>query len=354
MTKKNKKKSRRKAGSKKKAPKATNRGASDAVTKRRGGPRLPFPPSLARKLGFECEDLASADIALHNDRPRLRKALAEYLEKYPVLKDAYERGRLLRNLKGCAETMTVSQAAKWLGFGNGYELRAVLDSDGEARNIWEQRQLDTIVTGKRNVLGLLDKGDAKALRLFELFLKDNQQVTAAAADLEHLGMNQVADLFGYSRQAVNEWYTSKGLPRNGDNTFDLKTTIKWFEDYCIRKAARGRGAVGPLNPFQQVKTEREKLKLAEDRGELLDRGAVIGWQVAQLQNVMNAFDKIADYANLMYGQSREQIVEQLEEIRDIVLARLQNVPERLKLSDGAESALMKLYEAITKKNEKGK
>jgi len=160
-------------------------------------------------------------------------------------------------------------------------------------------------------------------------------------------------LFGYSRQAVDEWYNDKGLPRNGDGSFDLKTTIKWFEDFTLKKATRGKSTIGPLNPFQQVKTERERLRLLEDRGELVSRGAAIGFQIAQLQNVINAFDKITDYANLMFGQPREEIVKVLEDLRDDCFSRLAAVPEQLKLTEKASEILTQLYEVLTNNNNAG-
>jgi len=341
MSRKTSKKTSAKADSKEKAPKATNR-----KTGRSQRSRLPFPPSIARRLGFECDDLTAADIVLHAERPLLRKTLAEYCLKYPPVKAGFERGQLLRNAAYCAETMNVTQAARWLGFETGFSFRRLMDSDAEVKNVWDQKKLETIVRGRTALLKLVDKGDARAIKMLESISHDEQQGQAQGADFNRLGMNQVSELFGYSRQAVTDWYNDKGLPRNSDNTFDLKTTIKWFEDYTQKKATRGKSTIGPLNPFQQVKTERERLKLLEDRGELVDRGAAIGFQIAQLQNVINTFDKITDLANLMYGQTREEIVKVLEDLRDECLARLQHMPDQLKLSEEQAVTLGVLYEQL--------
>ena len=334
MSRKTSKKASAKAGSKKRAAKQTNR------------KRLPFPGHLARRLGFECEDLAAADIVLHTERPLLRKTLAGYCGKYPPIRQGFERGQLLRKVGDCAETMTVSQAARWLGYADGLAFRAVLDSDAEVRDVWDNKKLETIARARKGVLGLLDKGDARALKLLELIARDELQGQAQGADFTRIGIVQLAELFGYSRQAVNEWYNDKGLPRNSDNTFDLKTTIKWFEDFTLKKATRGKSTIGPMSPFQQVKTERERLKLLEDRGELVGRGSAIGFQIAQLQNVINTFDKITDLANLMYGQTREEIVKVLEDLRDECLARLQHMPDQLKLSEEQAVTLGVLYEQL--------
>lgn len=334
MSRKTNKKASAKADSKKRAAKRTSR------------KRLPFSGALAKKLGFEHEDLAAADIALHNERPRLRMTLAQYCRKYSEIGAAWERGQLLRNAAYCAETMTVSQAARWLGFETGFAFRRLLDSDSEVRDVWDKKKLETIVRGRKALLGLVDKGDARALKMLELISHDEEQGSSKAADFTRIGIVQLADLFGYSRQAVNEWYGEKGLPRNADGSFDLKTAIKWFEEFTLKKAARGKNTVGPLNPFQQVKTERERLRLLADRGELLGRGEVIGWQIAQLQNILNCFDKITDYANLIFGQPREEIVKALEDLRDDCFSRLAAVPERLKLTEQAGETLAMLFEQL--------
>jgi len=127
--------------------------------------------------------------------------------------------------------------------------------------------------------------------------------------------------------------------------------LPWFEDFAVKKATRGKEAVTSLNPFQAVKTERERMKLAQDRGELIERGAVIGWQAAMLQNVVNAFHAITDLANCLFGQPREEIVTRLEDFRDEVMARLQHVPAELKLPPAAVEILKELYELIKPKGD---
>ena len=121
----------------------------------------------------------------------------------------------------------------------------------------------------------------------------------------------------------------------------------------MKKAVRGRDAVSPLNPFQAVKTERERLKLEQDRGELIERGSVIGFQTSMMQNLVNAFNSISDLANRVFGQPREEIVSRLEDFRDDVMAKLQHVPAELKLSDEAMAKLGEFYESIQPQKNKG-
>jgi hypothetical protein len=156
----------------------------------------------------------------------------------------------------------------------------------------------------------------------------------------------MTELFGVARQTIYEWRTQKGLPVNVDGTFDLHSAISWFEDFTLKKAVRGNSAISPLNPFQSVKTERERLKLEQDRGELIERGSVIAWRCAILQNIVNAFNNITDLANRVFGQSREEIVSRLEEFRDDVTAKLQHVPAALKLTSEATKKLQELDEIL--------
>jgi phage terminase Nu1 subunit (DNA packaging protein) len=156
----------------------------------------------------------------------------------------------------------------------------------------------------------------------------------------------MAELFGVTRQTIHDWYRDQGLPQNTDGTFDLARAIPWYEEFTLKKAVRGKDAVGPLNPFQTVKTERERLRLEQDRGELIEREAVIGFQVSMMQNIVNAFNAVADLANRVFGQSREEIVALLEDFRDEIMGKMKHVPAELKLSEPALMKLTEFYEVI--------
>jgi len=326
------------------------RAGKKAKKKRKARPSI--SDAEVRRLGLECESLTEADAELHRLRPRLRKNLSDYMGQFAVMKSAWERGRFLRDLKDlAARDASVSQAAKKLRLPNGRALREILDRDPEAGDIWERTKLNVWLDIRQALIEEAKGGNAAAIRALEDF--GDEEKERPGFDPSRISSRQLTELTGRNRKTIHEWHTKFGLARNADKTFDLGVFLAWFEDFCLRKAARGNSEAGPLNPFQQVKTERERLKLLEDRGELVNIGRTLGWQLAQLQNIMNVFEKTADYANLMFGQPREQIVCVLEDLRDSVAARLQHVPEFLKLSDSARGKLIELYSVMTEKTNGG-
>ena len=302
----------------------------------------------AQRLGLESKDLAEADA-----RSGIGPNLAKYFARHPRLRAAFDRGRLLRNLVELAPVAMVHDAAKRLKdlgftqFESAQNLRDFLDADAEARELWESARVNGWIGVRQSLWEAAKGGNAKAISMMEKWALDRQREGGEpGVNFGRVRVSQMAELFAVRRETIHEWYTQKGLPQNLDGTFDLHRAIPWYEDHAIKKAVRSRDAVSPLNPFQTVKTERERLRLEQDRGELIERGAVIGFQVSMLQNVANAFNAMADLANRVFGQPREQIVARLEEFGDEVMAKLQHVPAELKLTAAAEAKLIELYEAI--------
>ena len=244
---------------------------------KRGRRRMPISAVKVKSLGYQCESLTEADTKIDLDKP-----LAKVIEKYKSLKAAWRRGKLLRELEGLAETATVSQAAfklKELGFeefATGQVLRNFMDHDSEADDLWRSVSITTWINNRRNLLTAAADGNARAMQLVEIWLKDRTEDSPIGSDTGRLRVNEIAEIFGVTRITINDWYKKQGLPRNGDGSFDLKTAIRWFEDFTIKKCGRGKGPVSILNPFQQVKTERERVKLLRDQGAVVNRGNAIG------------------------------------------------------------------------------
>jgi len=311
--------------------------------------RRSLTEASAQRLGLSCKDLAEADAA-----SGLGPNLMKYFERHPRLRKAYDRGRLLRYLVELAPKAMIYEAArrlKDLGFSQfetAQDLRDFLDGDAEANELWETARVNGWIANREALVKTAGQGNVAAIKLMDKWAVDRQRETgeAGSANFGRVGVNQAAELFGVARETIHEWRTEKGLPANIDGTFDLHRAIQWYEDYTLKKAVRGKGEVGPLNPFQQVKTERERLQLEKDRGELIEREAVVGFQVVMMQNVVNAFHGAADLANRCFGQPREEIVARLEEFSDEVMGKLQHVPAELKLTPRAEAKLIELYEAI--------
>lgn len=306
-----------------------------------------------QRMGFEYADIAEADNAA-----AFKQNLSKYFERHPKLRAAFDRGRLLRTLSKTAPNCLIYEAARRLKdlgftqFQTAQDLRNFLDKDREANEIWESARVNAAIDNRENLRKAAGEGNVKAIELLDKWTIDRQKETgeSGSANFNRISTNQMAELFGVTRQTVYEWQTQKGLMQNKDGTFDLHSALQWFEDYILKKATRGNSAVSPLNPFQAVKTKREELKLEHDRGELLERGAVLGFQVTMMQNVVNSFNGITDLANRVFSQPREEIVARLEDFRDEVMAKLQHVPAELKLDSEAGEKLNELFDILKPKN----
>jgi len=100
--------------------------------------RLPVAEAEVLRLGFECENFTEANAAI-----RTRRSLVEILKKHPELRQAWDRGRFLRNLRDLARVGTsVTEAAKLLGLENGQVLQAMIDKDLEVGNLWNEASLE--------------------------------------------------------------------------------------------------------------------------------------------------------------------------------------------------------------------
>jgi hypothetical protein len=307
----------------------------------------------AQRLGYESADIAAADIA-----SKLNQNLFDYLSRHPKMRAAYDRGRLLRQLAISAPNCLIYEAArqlKDLGFSqfqSGQDLRDFLDKDPEANELWESARVNGAIENRQSLRETANNGNVKAIELLEKWSADRQRETGEVAG-ENFGKvttNQMAELFGVTRQTIYDWKTQRGLQSNIDDTYDLHTALLWFEDYVQKKVVRGNNAVSSLNPFQAVKTKREELKLQEDIGELIPRTIVIGTWQAQMQNVVNAFNGITDLANRIFSQEREEIVQRLEDFRDEIFTKIQHVPAELKLTAEAENKLQELFELLKPEN----
>jgi len=296
-------------------PAKTKKVKSKKPPRRLSGKKQPprrLSGAAAQRLGYECENLAEADKV-----SGLSSNLAKYFERHPKIRASFDRGRLLKYLVELAPNTDIHNAArklKQLGFSRfekGQDLRDFLDSDAEADELWETARVNGEIDNWKWLRQTAADGNVRAIQLLDKWTVDRQQEKgmAGGVNFKRVPTKLMAELFGTTRQTIHDWWTSKGLSQNLDGSFDLYRVIPWFEDYTLKKAVRGKEAVGPLNPFQAVKTERERLRLE-------------------------------------HAQSREEIVARLEDFRDEIMAKLQHVPTELRLSEEANEKLMELYELI--------
>jgi len=322
----------------KKIPQAKRRGSKkkprSAAQRRRNRPRFPVPELAVRRLGFECEDLAAADIILGKERPRLRKTLDGYIKKHPELGRAWERGQLLRNIRACAAAiMTVSQAAKLLGFNRGAELRELLDTDGEIRDIWEQTRIQAIAAAKQALAEAAKEGNQRAIKAIEGFLYDEGEGRAVNINYSQLSINQAADLFGVTRQTIYDWYTKNGLARNVDGSINLKGAIEWYGNFVKR---RPDGRVLPADRLRDLKAEEKKIDLAQRRHQLLDREEVTAGLLGRWQKIVGAFKyKGRELATMLHGQTVDSSEDIINRFFEDMQREWLTVPEFLYLPAAA-------------------
>jgi hypothetical protein len=313
--------------------------------------RFPIPLIRAERLGYRCANLADAD-----NLARTRRPLAAIFKTYPPLAAAWRRGKLLRELNSLGRTMTVTEGATQLrhlgyDFPTGQSLRDFLDGDPEAHDVWHSAWVHGAIDNRKRLLASAETGDVRAMRMIDIWYKDGDGEAGVRVDYGRLNLNQLAELFGVTRGTGGDWYKTKGLPRNGDGSFDIKTAIRWYGDYMLKKAGRHKGPITSQSPFQDVKTQMAQFKLAEEKGEYVTRTSVIGLLIGCMEKVTAVFHHLPDYANRMFAQEREQIVGELEGLRDDVTGCLQQIPETFKLSAEAAETLRRLYEQIAPRAE---
>lgn len=66
-----------------------------------------------------------------------------------------------------------------------------------------------------------------ALRWIEHHYKDS---TAIKISLVSLSQQRLAELLGVSRQTLHDW-TEKGLPRNSDGSYDFLVVLRWIPKF---------------------------------------------------------------------------------------------------------------------------
>lgn len=306
-------------------------------------PKRSLTEAAAQRLGFECGDLAEADAA-----SGIRPNLANYLQRHPRYKAAYDRGRFLANLKSLAGVVaTVSEAAHKLALVSGEALREILDSDAEAADIWSQTRLDTIIAARQALLEAAKQGNQTAIRAVENYLREEKQTAGPAADLAHLLQKEVCELFAVSRVTLGEWQAKQGLPRNTDKTYNLCDVIRWYGEFSSRKSG---GRILPADKLRDLKAAEKEIDLAERRGQLLDREAVIEYLTARWQQVIGAFRyKRRELAMMVHAQTVERIEDALGRFFEDLQNSWLNVPEFLQLPPEAEGKLAELFASLAEK-----
>jgi hypothetical protein len=294
----------------------------------------PISAAEVRRLGFECENLATADAEAGT-----KKLLSDILPKFPKLKEAWERGQFLRNLQALAGVVaTVSEAAHKLGMPSGEALRDMIDTDPEVGDIWKQTRLNTIIEAREALLVAAKDGNHVAIRAVENYLREEkQQGPGARADTTRLRQTELVELFRVTRITIADWYNKQGMPRNADKTYNLAEVIRWYGDYVKRKVG---GRLLPADDLRVQKAEMTRLDVAERKHQLLEREEVITGLVGRWQKIVGAFGyKRRELAGLVHGQTIDNIEELLGRFFEDLQREWLTVPEFLYLPEKAAEKL---------------
>lgn len=302
-----------------------------AKTKKKRKARPPVDVAEVLRLGLECETRADAAAAI-----RTCKSLTELFRKYPELKPAWDRGRFMRYLRSLAKTtMSISDAAKNLGFANSRALKAMFDDDEEIGELWKETRLGIKIEFDKAMFEEAKGGNPAAIKAVQQnFLLDEKEYSGA--DLTRLTINQLVEVTGRVRQTIHEWFTKNGLPRNADKTFDLSVFLAWFEDFLLGKSGKEK----VLDPYRAMKIEKLKADMARHRNETLDRKAVIIQLVAWAQHIVSYCNRHnEELSRLCIGQPREKVLEIHKQFFRDFHASIARVPKELRLSDDKEKEL---------------
>jgi len=110
------------------------------VIKKKTSGRPPISALRVRFLGLNCDNIIDADRF-----SGIRTPMAGIVEKYPQLKEVFERGQFLRILKRSAEDgNSIEEIAEQLGLGSVAKFKEAIKNDYEARSIWNSMRKDRI------------------------------------------------------------------------------------------------------------------------------------------------------------------------------------------------------------------
>lgn len=157
---------------------------SKVVKKKRSSrkTRLPVAEAEVRRLGFECENFTEADAKI-----RTRISLAEIFKKHSVLREAWDRGRFLRNLRDLARAgFNISEAAKQLRLANGQVLQTIIDEDMEVGNLWDKAHLEFRIEVKDEIIYRQTVWCHNVIGRFELIVEELIRLSGSGQPKERI------------------------------------------------------------------------------------------------------------------------------------------------------------------------
>ena len=300
---------------------------------------LPDPVQV-KMLAINCSTMAEAEQSL----PKLPDLITHHKE----VAAAWQRGRLLRNLRGLASVaVTVDEAARRLELADPDELHHMIEDDPEVRDTWCQTRQEAVIRIKLALAKTAFEGNQAAIRAVETLLRT--EVPLKMPDTHKLKVADIAIFTGKPRAAIYEWINKGHLPIAADKTIDVGSFIRWFETYItdsmIQKYASKK--TDQSSRLQAMKAEQIEIELKRQRRELLPREEVMAGILHRYQILVNSVRQRApQMAQLCFGQKPERVVEIITNSLGDICSDLCKVPAEFYLPEPAAKAYQKVLEIL--------
>lgn len=115
--------------------------------------------------------------------------------------------------------------------------------------------------------------------------------------------HEVAHHFGVSQRTVADWLTDPsfpgraGSPGRQDGYFPLEEIAKWWatrSDKGLEKAGEGAPGANARERLNEIKAEREAIKLAQDRQQVIDAEETERFLVRTIHAAKSVLEQLAD------------------------------------------------------------
>lgn len=183
-----------------------------------------------RQAARQCPDIETAGRRLGLDD--LGVLLGGDIE----LGKAWERGRFLRRLHELAEgPICLAVCAERLGFHeDGF--RALLQTDPEAGDIWQQGRHVFFLRAKKAILRGAEEGKPYCLKMIERLLQSEAGASDAPQEIDfrRLSPKQMSEAIEIDHRQLNRWSKENGLHRGMDGTYSLPRFVAWLRTSPLR------------------------------------------------------------------------------------------------------------------------
>lgn len=297
----------------------------------------PLTNAMVTAWGFKCENMTEAAL-LHKGN------LVGRLKRSAALRKAWDRGRFLRNISQYASAgATKAEVAIQLDIELAHFEERL--ADPEAADVWISAQNSAMLAVKMGIKDHAIAGKAAAIKSLQRIF-ESEKPRGSHLDIFKVTMAQLASIAQVSRETIHQWITTKGMPRAGDNTFDLRVVWEWFGIHSQRKV-NVTPQVSSVDEMKDIKTLALKRDFDLERGKLIDRDVVIagyvGRQKWDLEFYDRNIDSVCDKASNLPRQGVREILDKFQDQRRLELSK---VHIEMKLTNGQHKKLESLLKEL--------